>query len=92
VKIGDFNDDGCPDLAVTNGQNNTVSILLGNGDGTFTRAPGSPIPVGAVPYFTAIADFNKDGFADIAVTNNADNTVSILLGKGDGTFSHCARF
>jgi Bacterial Ig-like domain (group 3)/FG-GAP-like repeat len=86
AKIGDFNNDGRLDLAVTNGQNNTVSILLGNGDGTFTQAPGSPVPVGAVPYFTAIADFNKDGFADIAVTNNIDNTVSILLGNGDGTF------
>jgi hypothetical protein len=87
VKIGDFNNDGRLDLAVTNGQNNTVSILLGNGDGTFTQAPGSRVPVGAVPYFTAIADFNKDGFADIAVTNNTDNTVSILLGNGDGTFT-----
>jgi hypothetical protein len=58
---------------------------LGNGDGTFTAA--APVPAGVFPYFTAIADFNQDGNADIAVTNNSDNTLSIFLGNGDGTFT-----
>jgi hypothetical protein len=86
VKSGDFNNDGIPDLVVANGKDNTVSILLGNGDGSFTAAPGSPITVGGFPFFTAVADFNGDGLVDVAVTNADDSTVSILLSNGDGTF------
>jgi hypothetical protein len=86
VKIGDFNGDGLQDLAVANAKDNTISILLGNGDGTFTEASGSPIPVGAFPFFVAVADFGN-GRADIAVSNANDNTVTILLGNGDGTFT-----
>jgi len=87
VSIGDFNNDGRLDLAVANGNDNTVSILLGNGDGTFTPANGSPVPVGGFPFFLAIADFDQNGTADIAVTNESDSSVSILLGNGDGTFT-----
>ena len=87
VKIGDFNADGLQDLAVANAKDNTISILLGNGDGTFTPASGSPITVGAFPFFVAVADFDRNGTADIAVSNDSDNTVSILLGNGDGTFT-----
>jgi hypothetical protein len=87
VKVGDFNNDGLQDLVVANGKDNTVSILLGNGDGTFTTANGSPVPVGGFPFFLAVADFNGDGSADVAVTNADDSTVSVLLGNGDGTFT-----
>ncbi len=90
VRTGDFNSDGILDLAVANAKDNTVSILLGNGDGTFTQASGSPVSVGAFPFFVAVADFNGDGFADIAVSNESDSTVSILLGHGDGTFARPA--
>ena len=90
VRVGDFNNDGLPDLVVANGKDNTVSILLGNGDGTFTPATGSPITVGGFPFFVAVADFNGDGSADVAVTNASDSTVSVLLGKGDGTFTQAA--
>jgi len=88
VKIGDFNGDGIQDLAVANAKDNTISVLLGNGDGTFTEASGSPIPVGSFPFFVAIADFDGNGTADIAASNENDNTVSILLGNGDGTFTN----
>jgi hypothetical protein len=87
VKIGDFNSDGLQDLAVANAKDNTISILLGNGDGTFTAASGSPIPVGSFPFFVAVADFDANGTADVAVSNENDNTVTILLGNGDGTFT-----
>ena len=59
VRIGDFNNDGLLDLAVANSEDNTVSILLGNGNGTFTAASGSPVPVGAFPFYLAVADFNE---------------------------------
>jgi tetratricopeptide (TPR) repeat protein len=76
------------DLAVANQTSNTVSILLGNGDGTFTNAPSSPLtlPSGSSPTSIAVADFNKDGIPDLAVVNKDANTVSIFLGNGDGTF------
>jgi Bacterial Ig-like domain (group 3)/FG-GAP-like repeat/FG-GAP repeat len=87
VKVGDFNSDGLLDLAVANANDNTLSILLGNGDGTFTAASGSPISVGAFPFFLAVADFNGDSKSDVAVVNGNDGTVTILLGNGDGTFT-----
>jgi hypothetical protein len=88
VRGGDFNNDGTLDLAVANANDNTVSILLGNGDGTFTAVVPAVQTGGAFPLFLAVADFNQDGFDDIAVSNNGQNanTVSVLLGIGDGTF------
>jgi Bacterial Ig-like domain (group 3)/FG-GAP-like repeat len=89
VKIGDFNNDGVQDLAVANANDDTVSILLGNGDGTFTEAAGSPVSVGvgSFPFFMAVADFNQDGSADLAVVNGRDNSVSFLEGDGHGGFT-----
>ena len=87
VAIVDLNRDGKPDLAVANQFSNSVSILLGRGDGTFLAAPGSPITVGSGPSWIAAADLNGDGNPDLAVTNQGSDNVSVLLGKGDGTFS-----
>jgi hypothetical protein len=72
------------DLAIVNGIDNTVSILLGRADGTF--APQMTYATGRGPGFIAVGDLNNDGHLDLAVTNQPDNTVSILLGRGDGTF------
>ena len=82
--IADFNDDGVPDLAISDAASSSVAILLGNGDGTFS----SPVnyPVGSTPHGLAISDLNRDGKLDLAVVNQS-GTVSILLGNGDGTFS-----
>jgi hypothetical protein len=80
--VGDFNCDGNQDLAV--GLNGSVSILLGNGDGTFQAV--ATYTVGSDPASLAIGDFNGDGHQDLAVTNYGSNNVSILLGNGDGTF------
>lgn len=87
LAVGDFNRDGKLDLVITNGNSATLTVMLGNGDGTFTQATGSPIAVGNGPDAVAVGDFNGDGKLDLAVANFADNTVTILLGNGDGTFT-----
>lgn len=85
IAVGDFNGDGKIDLAVTNEGDNTVSILLGNGDGTFQSQ--TTIATGVAPDAIVAADFNGDGKLDLAVANFTDNSISILLGNGDGTFT-----
>ena len=87
IASGDFNGDGKPDLAVTNQVANTVTILLGDGVGGFTPAPGSPFPAGSDPRFVLTADFNADGKPDLAIANGFSGTVTILLGNGSGSFS-----
>ena len=87
VATADFNRDGKLDLSVTNFGDNTVSILLGNGDGTFQAQVD--YATGTDPSWVAVGDFNKDGKMDLAVANGTDssgNMVSVLLGNGDGTF------
>jgi VCBS repeat protein len=76
VAVGDFNGDTIADLAVTN-FNDVVSILLGNGDGTFGAAVN--FGAGTFPDTTAVGDFNGDNKPDLAVANQASNNVSILL-------------
>ena len=87
VATADFNNDGIADLAVSNSNSGAtdLTILLGNGDGTFTATPTSPT-VGLYPDSIAVADFNNDGINDLAVSSVDDAKVTILLGKGDGTF------
>ncbi len=74
------------DFAIVNTGSNNVSIFLNNGSGSFTQASGSPVSVGATPRFATVNDFNNDGQIDLAVANEGDGTVSILLGNGNGTF------
>lgn len=93
VTVGDFNNDSVTDLAATNaggsGSDN-VSVLLGNGDGTFQN-PAS-YAAGSSPTAVTAGDFNGDGNTDLAVTNGGDNTVSIFLGNGDGTFQAASSY
>ena len=66
IAAGDFNEDGIPDLAVANVTSETVTVLLGKGDGTFTAAPVSPAS-GSSPRSVAVGDFNGDGIPDLAL-------------------------
>jgi hypothetical protein len=94
LAAADFNGDGKLDLVVSNlgdafGNGSQVSVLLGNGDGTFQDPTIIPIPGG--PISVAVGDFEGNGIPDI-VTANLNNSfspgsVSVLLGHGDGTFA-----
>jgi hypothetical protein len=84
IAADDLNQDGWQDLVTANFADNTVSILLGRGDGTF--ATHVDYATGKGPSSVAIADLNGDGKLDLVVTNATDNTVSVLKANGDGTF------
>ncbi len=80
----DFNGDNNNDLVTANASSNNVSILLGNGDGTFQSAVN--YSVGVYPRSVFSIDFNDDGNYDLVTANGTSDNVSILLGNGDGTF------
>ena len=82
MAVGDFNGDGKPDLVVTNQGSDNVSVLLGNGDGTFQGRMNFSAGSGADG--VAVGDFNGDGMPDLAVANTASNNVSILLNNTPG--------
>lgn len=84
IVTADFNGDGIPDLAIANQGSNTVSILLGDGDGTFTA--GAPLDTGNQPATLVAGDFNGDGAIDLAVADVADSRILVFLGTGTGTF------
>jgi hypothetical protein len=92
MTTGDFNGDGRTDIAVTNlGTGGTVSVLLGDGAGAF--AP--PVSYGAgglSPVSVAAADFNGDGFSDLAVSNDDVGNILILQGDGAGHFSAASNY
>ncbi len=84
VVAADFNADKIIDLATANGGTDNVSILLGQGDGSFLVEQG--FGVGDNPSSLAVADINQDGAPDLVTANHFANTVSGLFGNGDGTF------
>src|SRR5437899_3078954 len=88
--MADFNHDGILDLATADYGDNSVSILLGKGDGSFA----APIisPVGGNPQGLATGDFNGDGIPDLAVTTFGSGEVNVLLGNGDGTFRPAVKY
>ena len=94
ITIGDFNGDGKADMAVANSNASdiigSVSVLLGNGDGTFQ--PAVNYGTGRGPISVVVGDFNGDGRADLAVANGYSDYVSILLGNGDGTFQSAVNY
>jgi hypothetical protein len=84
VALADVNGDGLPDLIVANAGSDTVSVLLGNGDGSFR--PARNYAVGHEPGSVVVADLTGDGKEDIVAADYGSGTVSVLLGNGDGSF------
>jgi len=96
IAVGDFNNDGKLDAAVANfGEAGfgpaSISVLLGNGNGTFQPQTNLPLPANAGPWEVAVADLNGDGNLDIVSSNNNESYLSIYLGNGDGTFQQPTR-
>jgi hypothetical protein len=95
VAITDLNNDGKPDVVTVN-SGGSVAVLLGNGDGTFQAKRN--FTTSALAYDLAIADLNRDGKLDLVTASHnyphstVFNTVSVLLGKGDGTFQAVQSF
>ena len=81
---GDFNRDGHIDLVVGNIATDTISVLLGNGDGSF--APQQQIAVGDAPRGVAVLDVDGDADMDIAVANFNSSNLCVLLNNGAGVF------
>jgi len=77
VAVGDFNGDGKPDLAVANEYSDNVSVLLGNGDGSFQAAQN--FGADNHPFSVAVGDFNGDGKPDLAVVNGYSANISVLI-------------
>src|SRR5207249_3048138 len=90
VVVGGFNGSRVQDLAVPNINANNISVLLGNGDGTFPA--GRTFAVGSLPTSVTVGDFNGDGKLDLAAANWNSGDVSVLLGNGDGTFQPARTF
>ncbi len=90
VAIGDLNGDGKPDLVTANVSGDNVSVLLGDGTGSFGLATN--FNVGNGPTSVAIGDLNGDGKPDLAAVNFASSTVSVLLGDGTGSFGLATNF
>jgi type II secretory pathway component GspD/PulD (secretin) len=80
------NNDTNPDLAVVNHTADTISILLGNGDGTFKPKVDISTGAGTGPVAAVATTLTSSGFEDLVVANNANNTLGVFLGNGDGTF------
>ncbi|NKB81630.1 MAG: hypothetical protein GKS05_07050 [Nitrospirales bacterium] len=90
IKSGDFNQDGFTDLITTNIRSNSLSILMGNGDGSFTAE--TTMLVCKEPRNLAINRFNQDLFEDLAVACSGSGQVTIFLGKGNGQFDKLGEY
>jgi hypothetical protein len=88
VAVGDLNNDGCLDFAVINDGTATVGVVLGLGNGTFSNQTIYSLGWYSAPSCIVVADLNNDSHLDIIVCNWGNNSISIFIGFGDGTFSN----
>ncbi len=86
VKTADFNGDSKLDLVVSNESDNTINIFIGTGTGTFVMASPATYATGSSPIDVPVQDMNGDSIVDVVVANEVDNSISIYLGNGNGTF------
>ncbi len=85
MATADLNADGKLDLIYANLGTTTISVCMGNGNGTFVAAVN--YTVGSAPSSVAAGDLNGDGRLDLAVTNLGSDDISVLLNNGNGTFA-----
>ena len=97
IASGDFNFDGKLDIVTANYVStnvyygsNSLSVLSGNGDGTFNAAVN--YPVGTMPWGVIVGDFNGDGISDLVASNAGSNNVSLLFGDGTGAFGAASNY
>lgn len=90
MATGDFNRDGNPDLAVLNQNSESVSVLLGDGEGGLSAGPTLSVISG--PRAVLIADLDRDSVDDIIVVNSTSQDVVVRRGLGNGTFSAATGF
>ncbi|MGA2230663.1 MAG: FG-GAP-like repeat-containing protein [Tepidisphaeraceae bacterium] len=88
--VADLRGDGLDDVITANKKDNTVSVLLGIGNGTFL--PPEVLSVGQAPSDVYVADLTGNGIPDIITTNSGSNTISVLIGRGNGTFKKAETF
>ena len=88
IAVADMNHDGNPDLVVANHQSPYLRVFLGDGRGSFSLAPGSPVDVHSNPHphGVVVGDFNSDGKPDAVTDSWGNNQIELLLGDGTGRF------
>ncbi|PYL78075.1 MAG: hypothetical protein DMF26_01770, partial [Verrucomicrobia bacterium] len=89
VAIGKFNHDGHFDVVALNVQDSDITVLTGNGDGTFQ--PGDDYIVGLTPIDVAVGQLNRDSAMDLAVADENSFGISVLLNNRSGHFQGSQR-
>lgn len=88
LSIADLNGDGAPDVVAPDMVGNSIALLLGDGKGAFSPAPGSPFPAsGNRPGYAILADANGDSRLDVIASHDDDPLLTVLLGDGRGGFA-----
>jgi hypothetical protein len=84
IRVADLNGDGTADIIIPNLEGNNVSVLLGEGKGTFVQPTGSPFPLDRFPNIVAMGDVDGDGSVDVVVSNPDGGHITILAMTRNG--------